>query len=73
MKTIHIELPDPIIDFIHSLSKQEDTFAREAVEEKVAREKDNNLNLLLIEGYQATAQEDLTLSGNFEHADSESL
>lgn len=39
MKTIQLELPDPIVNFIHSLSKQEEEFAREAVEEKVAREK----------------------------------
>lgn len=65
MKTIQIELPDPIIDFIHSLSKQKEAFAREAIEEKVARETKNDLAALLTEGYQATAQEDLTISKEF--------
>jgi len=73
MKTIQIELPDPVIDFIHSLSKQEEAFAREAVEEKVAREKKNSLDLLLMEGYQETVKEDLAISKEFEHADFENL
>ena len=73
MKTVQIELPDLVLDFIRSLSKQEEAFAREAVEEKVAREKKNNFNLLLIEGYQATAQEDLVISKEFEHTDFENL
>lgn len=72
MKTIRIDLPDPIVNFIHSLSKQEEEFAREAINEKVAREKDNH-TALLIEGYKATAQEDLNLSRDFEHADLENL
>ena len=71
MKTIQLELPDPIVNFIHSLSKQEEEFAREAVEEKAAREKKNNLDLLLMEGYQVTASEDLSMSKDFEHADFE--
>lgn len=71
MKTIQIELPDLIINFIHSRSKQEEVFAREAIEEKVARETENNLAALLTEGYQATAQEDLAISKDFEHADFE--
>ena len=69
MKTIQIELPDPIINFIHSLSKQEEAFAREAVEEKVIREKRKNLASLLSEGYQATAQEDLAILRDFEYRD----
>lgn len=73
MKTIQIELPDPIISFIHSLSKQEEAFAREAVEEKVIREKRKNLASLLAKGYQATAQEDLAISKEFERADFENL
>ena len=71
MKTIQIQLPDPIVNFIHSLSKQEEVFAREAVEEKVAREMKNSIASLLMEGYQATAQEDLEISQEFEHADFE--
>lgn len=73
MKTIEIELSDPVVAFIHLLSKQEDVFAREAIEEKVAREKENNLTQLLMEGYQATAEEDLRISKDFEHADFENL
>ena len=72
MKTIQLDLPDPVVNFIHSLSKQEDEFAREAIDEKIAREK-NNFTAVLIEGYQATAQEDLNLSKDFEHADLENL
>lgn len=73
MKTIQLELSDPIIEYIHSLAKQEEVFAREAIEEKVAREKQNTLTLLLMEGYQATAEEDLAISKEFEHADFERL
>ena len=62
MTTIHLDLPDPIVNFIHSLSKREDAFAREAIEKKVIREKQKNLDLLLIEGYQATIQEDIALA-----------
>lgn len=69
MTTIHLDLPDPIVNFIHSLSKQEDVFAREAIEEKVIREKQKSRDLLLTEGYQATAQEDIALAKDFEHAD----
>lgn len=73
MKTIQLELPDPIVNFIHSLAKQEDVFIREAIEEKVAREKKSNLTSLLMEGYQATVQEDLSIAKEFEHADFENL
>lgn len=73
MKTIQLELPDPFIEFIHSLSKREEDFAREAVEEKIAREKKRNFNQLLREGYQATAAEDLAITKDFEHADFENL
>lgn len=73
MKTIQLELPDPFIEFIHSLSRHEDDFAREAVEEKIAREKRYNLNQLLMEGYQATAAEDLAITKDFEPADLENL
>lgn len=73
MKTIELELSAPDVDFIHSLQKEEKNFAREAIEEKIAREKRHNLDDLLKEGYLATATEDRSVTSDFSGADFENL
>jgi hypothetical protein len=71
MKTIKLILPDPAIAYIKSVRKKEEIFAKEAVEEKIAREQRSNLKDLLKEGYQATSKEDLEISTEFQYADSQ--
>jgi len=73
MKTIQLDLPDPVVDFIHSLSKDESLFAMEVIDEKIAREKKTKLETLLKEGYHAAAKEDLIIAKDFSFADFENL
>jgi hypothetical protein len=73
MKTIKIALSDTDINFIHSLQKEEEGFTKEAIEEKIARERRDSLEDLLKEGYQATRGEDLSITNDFQHADFENL
>lgn len=73
MKTIKIKLSDTDVNFIHSLHKEEEGFTKEAIEEKLARERRNSLEELLKEGYQATREEDLSITTDFQYADLENL
>lgn len=73
MKTIKVQLSDSDVNFIHSLDKEEKGFAREAVEEKISRERRSSLEELLKEGYQSTREEDLSIANDFQHADFENL
>ncbi len=70
MKTIEIKLPDEIFGVLSMIAKQKDRFVVEAIKEKIEREKKHSL---LVEGYQATFQEDLALAKEFETADFENL
>ncbi len=73
MKTIAIKVPDEILGFLGSVSKEQEKFVLEAIKEKVSREKKRDLKRLLVEGYQATAAEDLKITKEFETADLENL
>lgn len=73
MKTIAIKVPDEILGFLGSVSKEQEKFVLEAIKEKVNREKKSSLKTLLIEGYRATAAEDLEITKDFEVADLENL
>ncbi|WP_342085731.1 hypothetical protein [Dyadobacter sp. OTU695] len=73
MKTIKIALSDTDINFIRSRRKDEEGFTKEAIEEKIARERRDSLQDLLKEGYQATREEDLSITNDFQHADFENL
>jgi len=73
MKTIEINVPDEILGFLGSVSKEQEKFVLEAIKEKVNREKKRDLKTLLVEGYQATATEDLKITKEFENADLENL
>lgn len=70
IKTIEVDIPEEIIKEIDSLSED---FVIKAIREKIEREKENKLRNLLIEGYQASKEEDLDLAKDFEPADFEKL
>ncbi len=76
MKTIQIELPEAIEEQINSMSQDQQNFIVEAIKEKIEKktiiETDTeSLTERLIEGYQATYEEDLSLSSDFESVDFE--
>ncbi len=73
MRTLQITIPDEIFGVLSSFSKEQDKFVVEAIREKLEREKTKNLKQMLVEGYQATAKEDLALTKDFENADLENL
>jgi len=73
MKTIEINVPDEILDFLGSVSKEQEIFVLEAIKEKVNREKRRDLKMLLVEGYQASSAEDFKITKEFETADLENL
>lgn len=73
MKTIEINVPDEVLGFLGSMSKEQEKFVLEAINEKVSREKKRDLKTLLVEGYQATAAQDLKITKEFETADLENL
>lgn len=73
MKTIEIDIPDEILGFLGSVSKEQEKFVLEAIKEKVSREKQRDLKTLLAEGYRASAAEDLKITREFESADLENL
>ena len=73
MKTIEINVPDEILGFLGSVSKEQEEFVLEAIKEKVNREKKRDLKTLLIEGYQATSEEDLKITKEFEVTDLENV
>ncbi len=73
MKTIEINIPDEILGFLGSVSREQEKFVLEAIKEKVNREKKHDLKMLLVEGYQATLAEDLKITKEFETADLENL
>ena len=70
MKTLEIKLPDEIFGVLSTITKRKDTFVIEAIKEKIEREK---TRFLLVEGYQATFQEDLALAKEYEAADFENV
>ena len=68
MKTIQIELPEAIEEQLNSISQDQQDFIVEAIKEKIKKEA---LTQRLIEGYQATYEEDLNLTSDFESVDLE--
>lgn len=73
MQTIQVNVPDEILGFLGSVSKEREKFVLEAIREKVNRDKKSNLKTLLVEGYQATAADDLKITKEFEAADLENV
>jgi hypothetical protein len=70
MKILEIKLPDEIFGVLSTIAKRKDAFVIEAIKEKIEREKTRSL---LVEGYQATFQEDLALAKEYEAADFENV
>ncbi len=70
MKTLEIKLPDEIFGVLSTIAKRKDAFVIEAIKEKIEREKKRSL---LVEGYQATFQEDSALAKEYEAADFEKV
>lgn len=73
MRTLQVTIPDEIFGVLSSFANRQDEFVVEAIKEKLEREKHQNLQQLLVEGYKATAKEDLALTKEFETADLENL
>ena len=73
MQKIEVNIPDEILGFLGSVSKEREKFVLEAIREKVNRDKKSNLKTLLVEGYQATAADDLKITKEFEAADLENV
>ena len=73
MQKIEVNIPDKILGFLGSVSKEREKFVLEAIREKVNRDKKSNLKTLLVEGYQATAADDLKITKEFEAADLENV
>lgn len=73
MRTLEVKLSDEIFGVLSSLAKKQDEFVVEAIKEKLEREKRQNFQQLLAEGYKSTAKEDLSLTKEFEAADLETL
>ncbi len=73
MKIIEVNVPDEILGFLGSVSKEREEFVLKAIKEKINREKKRDLQTLLVEGYQATTAEDLEITKEFETADLEYL
>ena len=63
IRTLEVRLSEEIYSALGVLAKQREKFVAEAIKEKLEREKRRSL---LIEGYQATFQEDLALAREFE-------
>ena len=73
MQKIEVNIPDEILGFLGSVSKEQEKFVLEAIKEKVNREKKRDLKTLLVEGYKKTSAEDLRITKEFETADLENL
>ena len=70
MKTLQINVPDDLFGVLSNITKQKDGFVVDAIREKIERQSQISL---LIEGYQATFDEDLAITREFQAADFESL
>ena len=69
MTTIQIDIPEDVSRVLNTSIKPKEEFVLEAIREKIAREQQDELRQLLIEGYQATSEEDLALTKEFEAID----
>lgn len=73
MRTIQIELPEDIERQLNMINENQQDFILEAIREKIKKKAAaaETLKKKLIEGYQATYEEDLDLTSDFESADLE--
>ncbi len=73
VQTMEIHVPETISQYLEVLTSDKEEFVLEAIQEKIEREKRRNIEMELIEGYQATAEEDFEIMKDFEHTDFENL
>ncbi|MBD0258025.1 MAG: hypothetical protein ICV83_20110, partial [Cytophagales bacterium] len=66
MKTIRIKLPEELERDLTALASDKEAFIREAVKEKIEKEKKGQLKKQLAEGCQSTFGEDPNLTKGFE-------
>ncbi len=71
MTTLQLNIPDEIAGLMNSISEPREKFVLDAIQEKLARDGENDFNELLSEGYRATFAEDAALAREFEAADFE--
>ncbi len=69
MKTIQIEIPEDIEQQLGMIIENQQAFIVEAIREKIKRREE--LNNKLIEGYQATYEEDQEIADGFGFSDLE--
>jgi metal-responsive CopG/Arc/MetJ family transcriptional regulator len=70
MKRLNITLPDEIAEKIAN-KRNKSRFIAEALKEKIKREKQKEIERLLLEGYKATSKEDAKLQADWEKAEIE--
>jgi hypothetical protein len=73
VQTLEIHINEKISQYLEVLTSDKEEFVIEATQEKIERQKRKDLDALLIEGYQATADEDFEITKDFEQADFENL
>jgi metal-responsive CopG/Arc/MetJ family transcriptional regulator len=71
MKTIRIKLPEELAQDLLTLASDKEAFIREAVQEKIEKEKKEQLKKQLVEGCQSTCGEDPNVTKGFEPGDFE--
>ncbi len=71
MKTIRIKLPEELERDLLALTPDKEAFIREAVQEKIEKEKKEQLKKQWSEGCQSTFGEDLNVTKGFDPADFE--
>ena len=72
MAVITIQLPKKLHQKLLQVAQNESEFVLEAIKEKINKTSNKHLEKLLIEGYQATYQEDLEITKDFEKSKSQS-
>lgn len=67
MVRLNITMPEEVAEQLQRISNKSQ-FIAQAVREKFSREKRRDLERLLTEGYQKSAQEDINMSGDWENS-----
>jgi CopG family transcriptional regulator / antitoxin EndoAI len=70
---LNITLPKGLVDAMNRVTepRKRSRFIAEAVSQKIEQKEKEEMEMLLIEGYQATAKESLAITKEFESADLE--
>jgi metal-responsive CopG/Arc/MetJ family transcriptional regulator len=70
---LNVTLPKELVEAMNRMTepRKRSSFIAEAVRQKIEQKEKEEMEKLLIEGYQATAKESLALAKEFEDADLE--